>query len=102
AKQTGDDSSAGAVNASVARIRVNRMVEDVEELRLELSLDALSDGEILKEGHVRHQLSRSCELIATDGTELGNARCGEGTTLRNDGRAVRPTAPAVRTVAKCS
>ena len=47
--QSGDDPGACAINAKIARKRIYGMVEDVEELRLELSLNSLGDGEVLEE-----------------------------------------------------
>ena len=52
------------------------VVEHVEELRLELSLDRLSDGEVLEDGHVRHELARPSELIALDVAERRNLEDG--------------------------
>src|SRR5258708_14332176 len=49
-----------AVNATVG-IAVYGMVEHVEELRLELCVNPLGDGEVLEDGHVIQEFSRSGE-----------------------------------------
>src|SRR5689334_18698389 len=78
------------------------MVEHVEELRLELSLNSFSNAEVLEDGHVRHELAGPGELIAANVAELRNAGSCEGSTLSHDGGAIRSSSVgiAVRTVAK--
>jgi hypothetical protein len=49
--QAVDNAVPAAVNAVIG-ISIDGMVEYIEELRLELSFDLLSDREILKDGHV--------------------------------------------------
>jgi hypothetical protein len=58
------------------------VIEYIEERRLELRLDSLRDGEILEDGHVRHQLSWSCELVAPDIAKLSESGISKRTALR--------------------
>ena len=70
--QAVDNAGPGAVNAGVTGQVIDGMVEHVEELRLELSLDVLSNREVLKDGHVGHELARTRKLVAVDVTESRN------------------------------
>ena len=69
--QAADDAVSAAVNTAVG-IAVDGMVEHIEELRLELRVNPLGDGEVLKDGHVRQELARPSELIALDVAESRN------------------------------
>ena len=69
----GDNPVAGAVNAVAGTVE-DGMVEHVEELRLELSLDPLRDGEVLKDRHIGPELARPGVTVALDVAERGNRR----------------------------
>src|SRR5437879_8353343 len=74
----GDNPVAGAVNA-IAGTVVDRVVEHVEELRLELGLHPLRDGEVLKDRHIRPELARPRVAVPPDVAERGNRRTGPAT-----------------------
>ena len=74
--QTADNAVPAAVNAGIG-IAIYRVVEHIEELRLELCFDLLGDGEVLEDGHVRQELARPSELIAMDVAESRNCRTTE-------------------------
>src|ERR1700694_846877 len=81
--QAADNAVSAAVNTAVG-IGIDGMVEHIEELRLELSLDPLRDGEVLEDGHVRQELARPSELIAMDVAEspnLGTSEWSAGSTV---------------------
>src|SRR5450755_603079 len=81
--QAVDDAVPAAVNAT-AGIGIDWMVKHIEELRLELSLDSLRNHEVLEDRHVGQEFSRPAVLVATDATELCNARSGKGAALRDE------------------
>ncbi len=61
--QAGDQTAAAAINTTVG-IAIDGVIEHVEEFRLELCVNPLGDGEVLEDGHVRQEFSRSGEAVA--------------------------------------
>src|SRR5216683_5915718 len=86
--QVADDAAIRAVDAARARRVRNvqrRVVEQVEDLELELSLHPLRQGNVLHQGRVSHKLTRPTEGVATHIAERTERRHQEGS------RAVRRT-----------
>ena len=87
-----DDSGGGIVDgragSSLVDIEcVDRVVEDVEELRSELSFHSLRNAEGLEEGHVGLKLARAGKGVALDVSEVANTRIREGTGLCHNSAA---------------
>ena len=74
--QAVDNAVPAAINGATG-IGIDGMVEHIEELRLELSLDLLSDREVLEDGHVGQELARPRELVAMDVAESRNLGTSE-------------------------
>src|SRR5229473_69860 len=71
--QAGDQTAAAAINTTVG-IAIDGVIEHVEEFRLELCVNPLGDGEVLEDGHVRQEFSRSGEAVALNVSEVADAR----------------------------
>ena len=85
--QAGDQPATTAINAPVG-ICIDGMIEHIEEFRLELGVDPLSDREVLEDGHIRQEFSRPGELVAVSVPELRNARIGKRAALGDYSRTV--------------
>ena len=81
--QAGDQTTAAAINATVG-IAINGMIEHVEELRLELRVHPLRNGEVLENGHVRQEFSRPGEAVAPNVPEVANAGIVKRAALGNN------------------
>ena len=53
------------------------MIENIERLEIKLALHSFGDREVLNQGRIRHELTRSDERIATDVAELAKRWSGE-------------------------
>src|SRR5437588_7470212 len=81
--QAADNPVSAAINTGVG-IGVYGMIEHIEELRLELCVNPLGDGEVLEDGHVREELAWPSELVATDVAEspnVGTSEWSAGSTI---------------------
>src|ERR1700685_799110 len=53
------------------------MIEDVESLEIKLALHSCGDREVLEQGRICHELTRSDERVAADVAELAKRRPGK-------------------------
>src|SRR6266478_9488421 len=58
--------------------RIHRVVENVEEIRAELHIEPLVDGELLHYRHVRVESTRSMERVAPNVAQVAFCRIGKG------------------------
>src|SRR5260370_26612628 len=82
--QASDEPAAtGAINSAVGSA-IDRMIEHIEEFRLELGVNPLGDGEVLENGHVRQEFSRPGEAVALHIAKHCNARIGKRAAGRDE------------------